>query len=260
MKRSVILFSLLAAMGACSGASDDEPNATVASFCDSWAKSACRSNVVSICSGAEKADEALTRACQESQQDFCRSLLPTSGYGSRRAAECLKAVEAAYSDARLTATEIATVRHRGEPCNHLVKGPAAKGDTCVNSDDCDTTNDYLCVIKSGEGTCQIPVVVANGTSCAAPGAACNPGFFCDGDNCVQAKPVDGKCTTDFECATGLICDPEALKCVARVSQKECMKDDDCTTNVCDIPVGSSTGLCVSTVTLGASQAICEDLR
>ena len=260
MKFSIVLLGLVAAVGACSGAKDDEPNATVASFCDSWAKSACNPSVVGICSGAENADEALTASCLISQRNFCETLLPTRGYSSQKAAECLTAVQAAYRDARLTAAEIATVRHRGDPCNHLIKGPQGKGDTCVSDDDCDTSNDYLCVTKSGEGTCQIPIVVENGTSCAAPGAACNPGFYCDGDNCVQSKPVGGKCSIDFECTTGLSCDTATLKCVARVSQKDCMKDDDCTTNVCDIPVGSSTGLCVSSITLGASQAICEDLR
>jgi hypothetical protein len=260
MKSSIILLCLLAGVAGCSSKDNAEPNATVASFCDSWAKSACSPSIVSVCSGADKVDEALTQSCLHSQQTFCESLLPATGYSSEKASQCLTAVKAAYSDGKLSASEIATVRHRGDPCNHLVKGPQGKGDACTSDDECDTVKDYLCVIKSGLGTCQIPVVVENGTSCAAPGAACHDGFYCDGDNCVQSKAVNLKCSADFECTTGLICDPATSKCVARVSQKDCMQDNDCTSNVCDIPVGSSTGLCVSTITLGASQAICADLR
>jgi hypothetical protein len=169
----------------------------------------------------------------------------------------LGAVQKAYSDGKLTALEIATVRHRGDPCNHLVKGPKAAGESCTGDDDCNTLKNYLCVLKSGQGSCQIPMLVDNGTSCAAPEAACNPGFYCgDGENCVQSKPAGKACTATYECATGLDCDAATGTCVARVSQRECTKDEDCTTNVCDLP----GGLCVSSITLAPSEDLCKVLR
>lgn len=260
MKISLFLLCFLAGIGGCSGKDEVDPYATVSEFCEGWGKAACTANVVSACSGAEKADADTTRACVESQRNFCEGLLPSKGYSSQHATQCLDAVHSAYSDGRLSAAEIAVVRHRGEPCNHLIRGSQAKGETCASDDDCDTLKNYLCITKSGEGTCQIPMVVENGTACSAPEAACHVGFFCDGDNCVQSKAVGGKCGADFECTTGLVCNVETAKCEARVSQTDCAKDDDCTTNVCAIPVGATTGRCVSTVILAPSEGVCEDLR
>jgi hypothetical protein len=259
-KFSFVLLCLLAAGGCSSTEVAPDPNGTVSGFCSNWAKAACSSDVVLACSGAAKVDASLTDACVVNQQIFCEGLLPAKGFSSQNASQCLSAVQAAYKDARLTAPEIAIVRHRGDPCNHLIKGPQAAGESCANDDDCDTLKNYLCVMKSGEGTCQIPTLVDNGDPCGAPGAACNPGYYCGVDEaCVQSKAVGKTCAADFECATGLDCDPDTSKCLARVSVENCSKDEDCTTNVCDIPVGSSTGRCVSSITLSGSTQVCEDL-
>jgi len=260
-KFGLVLLCLLGVDGCSSSESAPDPNATVSSFCENWGQAACSSAVVLACSGADKVDDGLIQACVRKQQVFCEGLLPATGYSSQKASLCLSAVQNAYKDARLTAQEIATVRHRGDPCNHLIQGTRGEGDSCASDDDCNTLKNYLCVLKSGQGTCQIPTVVENGTSCSAPAAACNPGFYCGVDeNCVQSKAVGKACVDTFECATGLECDADSSKCVARVSAESCAKDDDCTTNVCDIPVGASTGRCVSSITLAASTGICEDLR
>ena len=141
----------------------------------------------------------------------------------------------------------------------MIKGAQAEGESCSVDDDCNTLAGYLCLLKAGAGTCQIPTVADNGTSCEAADKTCNPGFYCDG-NCVESKAVGGKCAEDFECASGLICDPDTLKCAAKVSVAMCTADSDCTTNVCDIPLGASTGRCVSTIILSNSDSICEDLQ
>ena len=260
LKFSFVLLCLLS-IGGCSSTEDAaDPNATVSGFCGNWAKAACSNAVVLVCSGAEKVDAELTDSCVTSQRRFCEGLIPDKGYSPQNASQCLQAVQDAYKDARLTSEEIMTVRHRGEPCNHLIKGTQAEGDTCVNDDDCNTLKNYLCVVKSGEGTCQIPKAVENGDSCSAKGAACNPGYYCGLDEaCVQSKAVGKKCAASYECATGLVCDPDTALCTARVSPDSCTQDDDCPTNVCDIPVNSSTGRCVSAITLSTSTAICEDL-
>jgi hypothetical protein len=261
LKISFVLLCLLGT-GGCSSTEDAvDPNATVSGFCTNWGKAACSSAVVLACSGGEKVTAGLTDDCVMSQRSFCEGLLPATGFNSQKASQCLSAVQNAYTDARLTALEIATVRHRGDPCNHLIRGPRREGESCVSDDDCDTLKNYLCVLKSGEGSCRIPTLVENGDSCEAPGAACNPGYYCGVDEaCVKSKDVGKTCAADFECATGLACNPDDKVCTARVSAANCEKDDDCTTNVCDIPVGSSTGRCVSAITLAASTGICEDLR
>lgn len=260
LKFSFLLLCLMSTAG-CSSAEATDPNATVSGFCENWAKGACSHDVVLTCVGADKISDTLIDNCVIRQRGFCEDLLPDTGYSSRYASECLNAVKAAYSDARLTASEIATVRHRGAPCNHLIKGPRRAGESCNSDDDCDTLEKYLCVVKSGEGSCQIPTVVPNGDSCAAPGAACNVGYYCGVDEaCVQRKAVGKDCAADFECATGLVCDSDGNTCTARVSAENCTKDEDCTTNVCDIPATASEGRCVTSITLAASTGICENLR
>jgi len=261
LKFSFVLVCLLG-VGGCSSTEDaPDPNATVSGFCGNWAKAACSNTVVEACAGVDKADASDTDACVMTQRIFCEGLLPTKGYSSQKATQCLNAVQAAYKDARLTAEEIAIVRHRAEPCNHLIKGPQGEGESCASDDECNTLKDFVCVTKNGEGTCQIPTLIANGNSCSAKGAACHTGYYCGVDEaCVQSKAVGKACAADFECQTGLVCDPDTSKCTEKVSPAKCMQDDDCTTNVCDIPVNSSAGMCVSTITLSASSGVCEDLR
>lgn len=258
-KFSFVLLCLLAA-GGCSSTEDaPDPNGTVSGFCGNWAKAACSSATVLACSGEDKLDADLTDKCVMSQRVFCEGLLPDKGYSSAFASQCLNAVQKAYSDGKLEADEIATVRHRGEPCNHLIKGSKDKGESCTRDDDCDTLQNYLCVFKSGEGSCQIPTLVEAGKSCSAAGEACSPGYYCGVDEaCVEVKSEDDKCTDTFQCDTGLECVSD--KCVPRVSPASCMADTDCPSNVCDIPVSSSTGRCVSRITLASSTGICEDLR
>lgn len=259
MKLSFVLLGLAVGIGACSSKDEPDPYATVGQFCLAWGKAACTGTTVSDCVG-DDATDMLTQACVTTQAAFCEGLVPSTGYSSTQAVTCLNAVQAAYSDGRLTATEIATVRHLGEPCNHLIKGAAAKGGSCTVDNDCNTLDNYECIIKSGDtGTCQIPVVVANGNACDAPDATCNTGYYCDG-NCVQ-KRVSGSCTADVQCDPALICDPDTMKCIAKVDPKSCTLDSDCVNgSVCDIPAGSTSGKCLKTIQLSPSESICLDLQ
>ena len=255
MKSSFVLLALAVAIGACSSKDEaPDPYATVSQFCVAWGQSACTSETVLACAG--DSTDTLTKACVATQARFCEGLFPTSGYSSAQAVSCLNAVQAAYSDGRLTAAEIATVRHRGEPCNHLTKGPQAKGGTCTKDDDCDTLSNYQCIIKGDSGTCQIPMVVANGTACDAPDATCNVKFYCDG-NCVALKTVGAKCAADAECDPALICDPDTLKCVTKVAPDACTQDSECVNGfVCD----TSVSKCLKTIQLSPSEDLCNDLQ
>jgi hypothetical protein len=264
MKSCAIFLCLVACLASCaSKVNDPNPYATVSGFCEGWGKAACSATVVSHCAGVDTTDVTadLTSACVTSQQAFCEGLVP-DGYVSTQAAVCVSAVKQAYSDGTLTSSEVNIVRHLGDPCNHLIKGTQVKGDTCTTDNDCDTVGNFLCVMKSGVGACEIPKVVGNGTSCSAPDAACNLNFYCDGAHCVQSLDIGEKCMNDFECLSGLACDATSGKCALRVSQTKCSSDDDCAApkGVCDIPVGADTGSCVSAITLTPDAAMCETLK
>ena len=256
-----LVIGSVSVLGCSSTDSEPDPFATVPQFCQAWGKAACSSTTVANCAGVDKTTESLTQACVDSQQAFCETLfVGVAGYSSRNASACLSGVKSAYADGTLNADEITTVRHRGAPCDKLIKGPQGVGETCTVDDDCNTLDDYLCVIKAGAGTCQIPELVPNGDACDAPAASCNSGYYCDGDNCVASKAAGKACTDDFQCVSGLVCDPDTAKCIARVSQTDCTEDADCTTNVCSIPSGASTGKCVNTIILTSTAKLCEDLQ
>jgi hypothetical protein len=146
----------------------------------------------------------------------------------------------------------------------LIKGPKIKGEACAVDNDCDTVENYLCVMKAGVGACAIPSVVDNGTSCKAAEATCNPGFYCD-KNCIQSAAVGEDCAHDYECDTGLACDiaagADTGTCTSPVSQTKCTADQDCgSTKVCDIAIGGTMGTCVSKITLTPDTGLCKDLQ
>jgi hypothetical protein len=267
MKFSATWLCLLAGLAACSSKSKDDPFATATQFCEAWGQAACSPTTVAACAGLGPGDDvaAATKTCIASQQAFCEGLVP-DGYVSTQASVCLNAVQQAYSDGTLTATEIATVRHLGDPCNHLITGPSAAGDSCSEDIDCDTVNDYSCVLKSGVGACAIPVVVDNGTSCKAADATCNANFYCDGKNCVESGALSDSCAHDYECGMGLVCDSDkssstVLTCITPVDQTMCKEDSDCTKNkICHIASGLDTGRCGTSIILASTDQLCESLR
>ncbi len=266
MKFCAIFLALVAGVAGCSSkTSAPDPYATVSGFCEGWGKAACSTTVVSNCSGADPKDvtDVLTSACVARQQVFCEGLVP-DGYVSTQATACLAGVQKAYSDGTLTATEIATVRHLGEPCDHLIKGPKAAGEPCTVDNDCDTVENYVCVMKAGVGACAIPTVVDNGTSCKAAEATCNPGFYCD-KNCIQSAASGEDCAHDYECGVGLGCDiaagADTGTCIPLVPQTKCMADADCpSSKACDIAIGGTTGTCASKITLTPDTGLCGDLQ
>ncbi|MEO7034410.1 MAG: hypothetical protein ABI548_10980 [Polyangiaceae bacterium] len=261
MKFSVICLGLAVGLGACSAKDQPaDPYATVAGLCEAWGKAACNSTVVTNCAGVDKVTDELTQGCIVSQASFCEGLVPVSGYSSEQASVCLDAVRSAYADGKLSAEDVSIVRHRGEPCNHLIKGPQDKDGDCTTDDDCDTLKNYVCVLKGAAGSCEIPTVVDNGDSCKALDAACKDGHYCDsGLHCVQSSDVGASCTDTYECLSGLDCDADTQQCAERVSPAKCTADSDCTSGVCDIASGSKTGKCVTQVTLTQTDSLCEDL-
>ena len=260
MKLRAFLVGFIAFLAACSAKDNPDPYATVPEFCAAWGKAACNAKVVSQCSGTTTTS-TLTEKCVLSQQTFCATLVPEASYRSAEAQRCLDAVGAAYANANLDGPELTTVRHLGAPCNHLIKAPAALGESCTQDSDCNTVQSNVrCVAKRGVGFCAVATLVANGTSCTSPTAACMPGFYCDGDNCVQPHKVDGSCSADFECENALTCDTAISKCATRVDPSMCTADADCTSAACDITGTSTDGACVDSITLAHAEAICGDLR
>src|SRR5690606_21237618 len=113
-----------------------------------------------------------------------------------RADQCIDAVAAAYEDADITADEIAIVLRFAAPCDQLVQGQRTEGEACEARRDCDAPAGFDCVFKGDVemGTCQLPEVVGAGQDCGALNAVCEPGFYCNGENCIAGENVGEPCT------------------------------------------------------------------
>jgi hypothetical protein len=86
----------------------------------------------------------------------------------------------------------------GKPC--VTDGAGASN--CPNDQTCTSA---ICVALATAGT------AGPGRSCAT--VACFDGLWCNNGSCSYQKGLDGSCTGDAECASGLTCDATKQTCV-----------------------------------------------
>jgi hypothetical protein len=239
------------------GCADDSSKSDMSreQFCQAWGKAACSSEIVSVCQAAD-AD-----ACLLKQQQFCLEHVPSQGFTGRNAQACISAVSSAYADADLTASELQTVFRLGAPCHQLVRGPRAEGQTCNTDAECNTPDGFACVLKgSAGGTCQIPRLAQPGMSCSAAQDVCTAGFFCNGENCVEAKPVGQACSLQSECASTAYCH-NGSECVARLAAgSPCSNDTECLSGVCYDNVSNNELACLDRLRLSRADPACDSFR
>ncbi len=273
--RWLIAFAALGLLTSCTKKSDPltAKLATAEGFCDDWAGRACNDHVVEACSAESK------NSCIDSQKAFCGKLIPDGKYSDLTARACLSAVEAAYSDGILTASERDTVRHLANQCDHIVSGTGTAGKACLVDSDCDRDEDLSCVKKTSVmGKCEKPPdkPIGGGHDCSAAEAVCEDGFYCDGSNCLAAKSVDDECSATVPCdatsrcldadgnvvgATGADAGAATGICRARKAiGNTCTGDDDCTSGICTPKAGSAEGVCSKQVVLSPADPICSDLQ
>ena len=232
---------------------DDKKDRTRAEFCNDWAAAACSKEVVSACQ-AESAED-----CQSTQEDACRELVPED-FSDEMGQDCIKAVKAAYEDADLQGGELATVLRLGGKCDKLIAGNKDAGDECNSNSDCDRPGGYECVRHSDDdkGTCQIPTVTGAGRDCSAAQRTCEVGFYCDGDNCIEAKDTGDECTIQEECGEGAFCSGSG-KCESKHDVgADCTDDIECDDGICYEFEGAKT--CTDRIRLGRSEPLCEALK
>lgn len=243
------------ALSACGLLGDeDEGNdsRTREEFCRAWASAACNEEVVSVCQAAD------AEACRQSQEDFCRTLVPDD-FSDEHGAACIDAVESAYADGDLSGAELLTVRRLGEPCDRLGIGPKEQGESCEERADCDASGGFDCVIKSdaAQGVCEIPEIVAPGEDCDAAQQVCTAGFFCNGENCIAGMDIGDACERNEECGDEGYCDANG-ECAERFAVSEpCTDDAQCATGICYELEAEQ--VCTNRVVLSRSEPVCEDL-
>jgi hypothetical protein len=252
MYKNTSILLLGALLFACNSGGDSGER-TRASFCADWARSACSKETVSACQAPSQA------ACEGSQAKACLKLVPEE-FSDSKGSACIDAVKAAYDDGDLRDAELATVFRLAGPCAAIVRGPGDMGDECSSTRDCNAPGGLMCVRKGSDklGECQVPVEVAGGRDCSAANKVCGAGFYCDGNNCIEAKSAGRDCTNTEECTTGLFCNPTG-KCEAgRGVSASCTDDIQCSTGIC---LGDADKMiCTDRVVLARSEPVCDDLR
>ncbi|MBX3182860.1 MAG: hypothetical protein KIT72_18295 [Polyangiaceae bacterium] len=246
------LFIGAVALGACSSSTEDpeNPYETREGFCGAWAKAACNEKVLSSCGNPDGKE-----GCRANQEATCLGLVGET-YVDEHAEGCIEAVEKAYSDAKLTLAEVKLLALATAPCDRLFKGARNKGQSCASHQDCDTLKGFRCIGE--QSTCQVPVEVAGGGRCSAADAQCAAGFYCNGQNCVARVPLNQACLSE-PCEEALIC--HAGTCSPRTADfASCTEHEQCASGLCDIPAGSTSGICVPRLDLGITSQTCAGLR
>jgi hypothetical protein len=259
--RIYCLFPLVVGLVAgCTGTKDGpraaDPLAGVEGFCSAWAKAACNAKVVDACAAPSP------EACAASQAAYCTGVLPVTGYVSTNASACLSAVADAYSDARLTASELLTVKQMGPPCDSLVKGPGGAAASCVRDSDCDTVGGLRCLTKDALSLCGKPETRTGGQSCSSPAQVCAVGFYCDGSHCLESPGANASCSANVPCAPGFRCTGAAdqERCQAELGVgSPCEEDGECKGGICQAS-SSTSAVCVDAVILRVGDPLCENLR
>ncbi len=246
------LFIGAVALGACSSSTEepDFPYETREGFCGAWAKAACNEKVLSSCGNPDGAE-----SCRAKQSASCLAQVGET-YADEHAEGCIKAVEKAYSDAKLSLAEVQLLALATAPCDRLFKGPRNKDQSCTSTQDCDTLSGFRCIGE--QPTCQIPVEVAGGGRCAAADTVCAAGLYCNGQNCVARVPLGQACLSE-PCEESLICHAGTCSRLAD-DFTECTGPAQCASGLCDVPAGSSVGICVPLLDLGITSQTCAGLR
>lgn len=254
-KTAAFLFlTLSAALAACVSSDDDELE-SVDGFCEAWADAACSAEVVSACQAAD------VGACRESQLAFCLRGLPAEGFSGARAEQCIEAVQAAYEDADITSDELGTVLRFAAPCDQLVRGPREEGDVCQSRQDCNAPGGFDCVFKGDQnmGLCAVPERVGPGQDCSAANAVCDPGFYCNGENCIAGEETGEPCANTTQCGPNDYCGITSECEPRRAVDATCGFDEQCASGLC-YQFSVNEQVCADRLRLSRSEPICEDLR
>jgi len=245
---SVVLVSAACGLGDDSGTKER----TRTEFCADWASAACSDEVLDVCN-AESGE-----ACQQAQAAYCMDLVPED-FSDREGDACISAVKTAYADGQLRDDELATVLRLASPCDRVIVGPKAEGESCVQDSDCDRSAGLECVRKADaeEGSCEQPEVIGAGRACDEAQQTCESGFFCDGSNCIEAKKAGAACSIQAQCGSDTRCVDGT--CTALLEDgAPCTDDIECKAGICYQYMGERT--CTDRIVLSRAEPLCEDLR
>lgn len=134
----------------------------------------------------------------------------------------------------------------GEPCFASFEC-AAPGSVCDPLEDPDEDDNVLLV--TAVGACRAPA--KEGEDCTEDGSdgLCDPGTFCDGEECVLLFAVDEDCVADAQCETEFCNALDGNQCNELLEDgEECLEGNDCISELC-LPDEDGVFVCTDQPTL-----------
>ncbi len=230
---------------ACADTETSEPSGpaygTETAFCKAVAEVVCNSEVVSACYGSS--DATLPDDTESCVEQYARQARCNPGgfpYDSAGAEGCIAAMKAAYADAIINQVD---VENMAEGCLPVFSTGGVEGSACDIDSDCDGKASLRCVIKGGEGTCQVPEVITPGQKCGEPQQVCEEGYYCGSDDaCIVRPDADGDCSEIKPCVETALCTDGV--CVAKTDNGgTCTTAAECLGGFCVIASEATEGSC-----------------
>jgi hypothetical protein len=264
MRRTALLFALVAGMSAwagCSSTTGEAAGVAEADFVAAYAEIVCIGNEKCCASAQYPVNHS---ACVAKVQG---DTLPSTSqkYNATNATECLSWIQKDLADSCVVEPQRPLGDDRSYFCKNVYPGTKKLGDVCIKSDDCAPSRegDAICA-----GTCELIRFAHEGDDCsvkaAAPancgywGFSCSvdgkcqpyrkPGEACDSvANCEFNTCVDGTCPPlgrlgepcnsglSIACATDATCPTALSVCTAKkLTGETCTPGDVCRDGVCSL--------------------------
>jgi hypothetical protein len=262
----VTVLLALSALHCSSSKSNNPPYPDATSFCAGLAQAECNNSVLTACFATTTSDKRT--ACLSDRERVCNDDIVTPAqllgltYDSGQAEACVGVASRAYSDAKLTSTEVAEVE---AACGSVFSRMGARNAVCTSDADCNRSAGLRCVSHptqpdagAPEGSCQSPSTpVPGGNSCAAPDAVCVTGYHCDASyHCIQDVAPPGKCNSVDICASTATCSPDGM-CVSKLaSGATCTSNEECLSGICL----EGASLCADSQAISATDPFCTAMR
>jgi len=248
-------MSCLGLFASLQGCRSDDPNVltiaekypNISTFCQALGEASCTEAVINGCglTNPLTCAAAAQSSCLNGNLEAARRVTSGQSYRGAKAESCLSVVGTTFADALVTADEVASLHIA---CDPVFSSSSPAGLSCATKADC---GEGLDCFVAANNTCQKPVTVDPGRSCAAPGSICSQQaeFYCDsGSNCVQ-KPANKRFSClpgTNECEAGYRCIPDAVatdgaaatySCQSKLALgSACAIAEECESGVCGLEV------------------------
>jgi hypothetical protein len=214
---TLIAFSGVVALVACSSNDTEDKFASSGSFCVEKAAAEC-ANIAAACGATEA-------VCKDKRTNLCNTAASAAtaqgrDYRANAAQDCLDKINEIFKEKVITAEGDGDVT---KTCDRVYGGSKTANTPCAKSFECEGA--LIC----DRGICIAEESVALKGQCNNAGQVCDKGTYCQAQGgtkfCVEKNKLGDTCGPDAPCLESLLCDKV---CKAKVAVGEaCTVDEEC---------------------------------